>query len=169
MAIINTGRLSLRQLTLDDDVFMLKLLTDADFIEHIGDRGVRTLEQAGDYLRDGPLASYRAHGFGLYRVDLDESGEPVGICGLLKRDALEDVDLGYALLPAWRGRGFAVEAAQAVLEHARATLALERIVAIVSPANTASITVLERIGMRAEGEIRFSADVEPSRLFAWQA
>lgn len=168
MSIIETTRLSLQQLTVEDDVFMLELLNDAAFIEHIGDRGVRTLEQAREYLSSGPIESYRAHGFGLYRVDLRKSGERVGICGLLKRDTLDDIDIGYAFLPAWRGRGFAHEAALAVLDHARAVLRLDRVVAIVSPANDASIRLLERIGLRAEGMIHVGNASDPSRLFAWQ-
>lgn len=168
MTLIETSRLSLQHLTFDDAAFMLEVLNDPAFVEHIGDRGVRTLEQAREYLDNGPIASYREHGFGLYRVELKESGAPVGICGLLKREALDDVDIGYAFLPAWRGRGFAGEAALATLEHARTVLGLGRVVAIVSPANAASIGVLERIGLRAEGMIRVGNASEPSRLFAWQ-
>ncbi|MEO8011914.1 MAG: GNAT family N-acetyltransferase [Dokdonella sp.] len=169
MTVIETERLSLQQLTEADDAFILELLNDAAFVEHIGDRGVRTREQAREYLRNGPIASYRQHGFGLYRVALKRSGERVGICGLLKRDTLVDVDIGYALLPCWRGKGLAREASLAVLGHAQAVIGLKRIIAIVSPANDASIRVLEGIGLRADGMIRVGDATEPARLFAWQA
>ena len=121
-------------------------MNDADFMRHVGDRGVRTVEDARAYILDGAVASYERHGFGLYLVETKEDGVPVGICGLVKRDFLDDVDLGFALAPEHRGRGYAREAAEATLEYARTVLGLGRLAAIVSPANTASIRLLEELG-----------------------
>lgn len=131
---------------------MLDLLNDPAFLRFIGDRGVRTIEQARAYLENGAIDSYRRFGFGLYLVEVRDSGAAAGICGLVKRPALDDVDIGFALLPQFRGLGYGLESAEGVLTHARA-LGLRRLVAIVSPANDASIRVLTKLGMRFERRI----------------
>ena len=169
---IETDRLDLHELSADsadDAAFILRLLNEPSFIRNIGDRGVRNLGDAAAYLRKGPVASYRDHGFGLYRMDAKASGEPIGMCGLLKRDTLDDADLGYALLPEFCGHGYAVEAATAVLAHARATLGLGRILAITDPANRASMRLLEKLGFRLEKQVRLSEDDIELNLFASQA
>ena len=148
----------LRRLTVDDAAFILELLTDPAFMRFVGDRGVRNIEDARNYIVHGPLESYERLGFGLLRVELKDTGVAIGICGLLKRPALDDVDLGFAVLPQFRGAGYAYESAAAVMGHARADLALERIVAIANPANAASIRVLEKIGLRFDRMIRLSAE-----------
>lgn len=166
MAVIETERLRLRRLTADDADFMLRVLNEPSFIENIGDRGVRTAEDARAYILRGPVASYERFGFGLYMVELKGSGAGVGICGLLKRDALGDVDLGYALLPEFWSQGYASEAAAGVLAYARGALGLGRVVAVVSPGNGASIRLLERLGFRYERMVRLSADDDEIKLFA---
>ena len=155
---IRTDRLTLRRFTLDDADFIVELVNDPDWIRNIGDRKVRTAEDARAYLLRGPLALYERHGFGLYLVSLDATGERIGMCGLVKRDGLEHVDIGFAFLPAWRGRGFAEESARAVLAHARQDLGIERVVAIVSPHNQPSIRLLEKIGMRSAGRVKLPRD-----------
>jgi ribosomal-protein-alanine N-acetyltransferase len=145
--IVETPRLRLRELVAADAPFVLELLTDADFVRHIGDRGVRDLETAKTYIADGPQASYAAHGHGLWLAELRETGEPAGMCGLLRRDHLPDADLGYAWLPRFRGRGYALEAAVAVLQYAFALLRLPRVMAIVGQDNVASQRLLARVGM----------------------
>ena len=167
--ILRTPRLVLRELVAGDAMFLLDLLNDADFIRHIGDRGVRTREEAGRYLAEGPLASYARHGFGLWHVARAADGVALGLCGLLRRDTLDDVDIGFAFLPAFRGCGYAGESAAAVLDHAHRALGLDRVVAIVAPANAASAHLLERIGLRFERRFRHTEDGEELRLFAWQA
>jgi RimJ/RimL family protein N-acetyltransferase len=147
--ILCTGRLRLRLAAPRDAAFYLELVNDPDFIAHIGDRGLRTLEAAARAIEEGPVAMQRTRGHSLYVVELLDGGAPIGLSGLIKRDALEDVDLGYAFLPGHRGRGYAFEAAQAVLKHAQA-LGIPRLAAIVNPANTASITLLLKLGMRFE-------------------
>lgn len=165
MEVIQTDRLVLRWLTTEDAGFIHELLNDPDWLRYIGDRGVRTLEDARDYLLQGPIAMYAQAGFGLYRVELRESRVPIGICGLIKRDALEDVDIGFAFLPQFRGQGYAWEAAAATLEYGRRTLGLSRIVAIVSPKNHSSIQLLQKLGLRFERKIRLTSDANEVDLF----
>lgn len=151
--VIETRRLSLRRQTAGDAPFILRLLNDGDFLRYIGDRGVRTVEDAEAYIRDGAVASYEVHGFGLYLVELRDGREAIGVCGLLRRDFLEDVDLGFALLPEHRRRGYAREAAEATIMFAHEQLGIERLVAIVSPENTASIRLLEGLDFRSRGPV----------------
>jgi hypothetical protein len=155
MAVIfETERLSLDELTVGrDEAFVLQLLNEPGFLENIGDRGVRDLAGAAGYIEKGPAASYAANGFGLWRVVEKATGLPVGICGLIKRDVLEDPDVGYAFLQTVWGRGYAEEAARATLRHGRQALGLGRIVAITTPGNAGSIRVLEKIGLRAQGRV----------------
>lgn len=159
-----TDRLVIRPLTLADAAFVLRLLNEPTFLANIGDRGVRTLEQAGEYLRSGPLASYARHGYGLDLVELRE-GPAIGICGLIRRERLAHPDLGYALLPEFAGRGLAFEAARATLEHARAELGLTTIQAVVKPGNMRSIRLLERLGFVPIGEVALFDDQPADRLF----
>lgn len=166
VTILETERLILRQFTAEDAEFILELVNEPSFIQNIGDRGVRTTSDAVKYLETGPISSYARNGFGLYQVMLKESGESIGMCGLIKRDALDDVDIGYAYLPKFWSKGYAVEAALGVKEFARDVVKLNRIVAIVDPANASSIRLLEKIGFTFEKMIRLSADDIELKLFA---
>jgi RimJ/RimL family protein N-acetyltransferase len=150
MRVLETDRLSLRRLTLDDAAFILELLNEPAFVRFIGDKGVRDLDDARNYLRTGPLDMYSRLGFGLLLVELKGSGEPIGTCGLIKRDILPDVDIGYAFLPAHWRRGYALEAAMAVLSYGHQAHRLKRILAIVSPDNDSSVRVLQKAGMKYE-------------------
>lgn len=164
--VLDTARLTLRRIEDGDADFICVLLNEPSFIRFIGDRGVRTPEAARNYIRDGPLASYRRHGFGLWLVQLKPRLIPIGVCGLVKRHGLEDVDIGFAFLPAFWSRGFASEAAAAALDYARSTLGLSRIVGLVTPQNVASIRVLEKLGLRFEKLIRLPGEDTELRLFA---
>jgi RimJ/RimL family protein N-acetyltransferase len=164
MNVIETERLVLRQLDLNDAEFILELLNEAAFLRFIGDKGVRTLSDARSYILKGPMDSYGRHGFGMYATCLLD-GTPAGICGLVKRDGLADVDVGFALLPRHRSKGYAVESASAVLAHARQVLRLQRIVAITSPENLGSIAVLEKIGLKFERTIRLAEHSPELQLF----
>ncbi|MDY0021475.1 GNAT family N-acetyltransferase [Arenimonas caeni] len=146
-----SDRLRLRELRADDAGFLLELLNDPDFIANIGDRGVRTPEQARAYLEAGALAGYREHGYSMWAVEAKPGGEVAGVCGVIRRDTLPEPDIGYAFLPAWRGRGLAGEAAQLVLAHAFGALQLPRLLAIVNETNLASRRLLESLGMRSLG------------------
>jgi RimJ/RimL family protein N-acetyltransferase len=164
--IARTARLRLRPLHDGDADAVQVLHNDADFLRHIGDKGVRSREDALRYLRDGPLASYAAHGFGLWAVEDAADGAWLGMCGLLRRDWLDAPDIGYAFLPAARGRGIAQEAADAVLALARTRFGLERVLAIVTPHNAASIRLLERAGLRDAGAITAPGDSTELRLYS---
>ena len=166
MTVLETERLLLRQFSIDDADFILRLLNEPSFIQNIGDRGVRTLEDARSYILRVPIASYERNGFGLYLVILTETGTPIGMCGLIKREALEDVDIGYAFLPEYWSKGYAIEAAMAVKEYARDSIGLRRLVAITDPENLASIRVLEKLGLRFETMIRLSEDDIELKLLA---
>jgi RimJ/RimL family protein N-acetyltransferase len=169
VTVLETARLALRRLTPADAAFIVGLLNDPSFVRFIGDRGVRTEDDARAYLREGPLRSYEGNGFGLYLVERKPDGVPLGICGLLKREALGDVDVGFALLPAYRAQGYAAEAARAVLDYGRDALGLRRIVAVVTPGNEASIRLLERLGLGYERAVRMPGEDADVLLFATDA
>jgi RimJ/RimL family protein N-acetyltransferase len=164
MQILATERLRVRTATLDDAAFYLALVNDPDFIRHIGDRGIRTLDQARRAVAEGPLAMQAALGHSLYVVEMKESGAPVGMCGLIKREMLADVDIGYAFLPQYRGKGYAFEAASAVLAYAPA-IGLRRVVAITSPANVASNQLLLKLGLRFERFTHLTPDDQGTNLY----
>lgn len=166
MTVIETDRLILRRLTPDDADFMLDLLNQPSFIQNIGDRDVRTRDEARAYISDGAVASYKRHGFGLYLVVLKETGDSLGICGLVRRHGLDDVDIGFAFLPQFWAKGYAVESAAAVKAYARDVAGLKRLVAITIPGNAHSIRVLEKIGMEFERIVRLSEGGEELRLFS---
>ena len=164
-----TTRLRLRRQTLDDAAFLIAVLNDPDFIRHIGDRGVRSLDDARAYLEAGALASYAEHGFGLWLVERKSDGAAMGVCGLVKRPAFDDVDVGYALLPAHRGQGYAREAVAATLAHARSRYGFARLIAVVSPDNTPSRRLLEREGFAFERMVRMAPEEAEILLLGWRA
>lgn len=164
--LFETDRLRLDELTAGrDEAFVLALLNEPGFLENIGDRGVRDLAGARAYILDGPQASYGKYGFGLWRVTEKVGGAAVGMCGLLKRDGLDDPDVGYAFLAQVYGRGYASEAARATLDYGRRVLRVGRIVAITAPDNTASMRVLEKIGLAAAGMIKLPGRDDDSAYF----
>jgi len=165
VTVLETERLALRRLSPGDAEFILDLLNQPSFLRYIGDKGVRNTEEAINYIQTGPVASYEQHGFGLYLVQLKETGASIGICGLLKRDTLPDVDIGFAFLPAYWSRGYALESAEAVMKYGREKFGLQRIVAITSLNNEASIKLLEKLGMKFEGVIKLGEDEHEVRLF----
>lgn len=170
--LIETDRLQLHAFAADSDrdvAFMHRLLNEPSFLHNIGDRGVRSLDDAHAYLLKGPIASYAANGFGLYRVQVKASGETAGTCGLVKRATLDHADLGYALLPESCGKGYAVEAAAATLEHGHTALGLRRILAITNPDNTGSIRVLEKLDFRFENMVQWPPENLPLKLFAHES
>ena len=165
MTVLETKRLILRRLCADDAEFILELLNQPSFLRYIGDKGVRNTEDAIRYIETGPVASYDRFGFGLYLVELKESDVSIGMCGLLKRETLPDVDIGFAFLPGYWSQGYAFEAAAAVMNYGREALGLRRIVAITSLDNASSIKLLEKIGLRFERLIKLGEDQPEVRLF----
>ena len=169
MNVLQTERLVLRWLTAADAAFILELLNDPGWLRFIGDRGVRTIEDARSYLLKGPIAMVERLGFGLYLTERKTDSVPMGICGLIKRDGLEDIDIGFAFLPAYTGKGYAAEAAIATMAFGKSTFGLKRIVGITSRDNVSSIKLLEKIGLKFERMVRMPRDDEEVMLFAWNA
>jgi [ribosomal protein S5]-alanine N-acetyltransferase len=165
MTVLTTQRLELRHLDAGDAPFMLELLNDQSFIANIGDRGVRTVEDAGRYIQDRMIPSYARHGYGLYLVELTATGTAIGICGLVRRDYLDDPDIGFAFLPQFLGQGYALESAAAARAHAFETLRLPRLLAITSPHNTRSMHLLGKIGLRFERMITPPGEAGQIRLY----
>ena len=166
MIVLETDRLILRQLSLNDAEFILELLNEPSFIRYIGDKGVRNLEDARRYIREGPMQSYERNGFGLYLVELKENQTPIGISGMVRRETLPGADIGFAFLPGYWSQGYAVESAAAVMKYAREVLQLDQILAITSPDNEASARLLGKIGLRFERMMKLSADAAEVKLFS---
>ena len=166
MTICETERLLLCPLQKDDSAFIFRLVNEASFIQNIGDKGVRNLEDAWQYILQGPMKSYDVNGFGLWLVALKDTLTPVGICGLIKRDGLDEPDLGYAFLPEFWSHGYAIESAARVLDYAKETLDINRVVAITAPDNDASIRVLNKLGLQFEKMVLLPGATTESRFFA---
>lgn len=164
--ILETNRLVIRQFTFDDTAFVIELLNSAGWLKFIGDRHVKTEEDAKNYLLNGPMKSYQEHGFGLSLVELKSDKTPIGMCGLLKRDFLENPDIGYAFLPEFNGQGYAFEAANATIIYAKETLNLPNIMAIVNTDNQLSIRVLEKIGMTFKEFFVYPDEEDKKLLFS---
>jgi RimJ/RimL family protein N-acetyltransferase len=162
---IYTERLRLDRMTEDDAGLALAIWNDPAFIRHVTDRGIRTLDEARDAMREGMLKLWAEHGYGPYRISLRDEEEAMGLCGLFKRENLEDPDIGYSMLPDFCGKGYATEAARAVAAHARDHMNLARIIAIVSPDNPRSIRLLEKLGMSPEGTVRMPDEDEDILLY----
>lgn len=165
MEVVQTERLRLRWLDAGDAAFILELVNEPSWIRFIGDKSVKTIQGAQRYLSEGPMAMYAKFGFGLYMVELKATGEPLGICGLIKRESLPDVDLGFAFLPRFWGRRYAFESACAVMAYGRNALGLSRIVAIVSQDNHRSARLLEKLGFRLDGTVSLSPGGEELKLY----
>ncbi|RHW77386.1 GNAT family N-acetyltransferase [Colwellia sp. RSH04] len=156
--IIETERLIIREFNLFDAKFIVTLLNEPSFIENIGDKKVRTVLDAEQYLQQGPIASYKENGFGLYHVALKENLEPIGMCGILKRDELEFPDIGYSLLPKYWRQGYAKEACISVLAHGQHNFAIKKVLAITSPHNIASHNLLMQLAFQQLCNIDFNGD-----------
>ena len=167
LMILETNRLLLTKQTEADAHFVLELMNSDGWLKYIGDRGVATEEDAEDYIRNGAIKSYATHGFGLYLVKLRDGDKPVGLCGLIKRDALEHVDIGFAFLPEYNGHGYATEAATGVMEYAKTVLGLKTIAGITMPDNLPSIAVLKMIGLTYKEMVQLPGDGEELMLFEW--
>lgn len=169
MMTVVTERLRLRPMQEEDAAFLLEVLNEPAFIRNVGDRGVRTVPAAEQYLRERITAQYERYGFGMWLVELVATGEALGICGLIKRDNLEDIDLGFSFLERFWSRGYASEAAAAALRVGGESFQLSRIVAIVAPHNRASVRLLEKLGFRLEKKFRLTPETEELLLLATEA
>lgn len=164
--VLNTARLVLRQLVPADAAFLYQLYNEPSFLANIGDRGLHTQDDARRFIVAGPMASYEQHGFGHYLVELKDSGTAIGTCGLIYREYLKETDIGFAYLPSYWGRGYAYEAAAAVMQLGRTRFGLQRIVAVVAPDNVRSIAVLEKLGLRYAGLTQLAPDGDIIHLYA---
>jgi RimJ/RimL family protein N-acetyltransferase len=169
MTVLETDRLVLRHLAVDDAPFVLRLVNEPSWLENIGDRGVRTLEDAEQYIRTGPLEMYARLGFGLFLVELEDGGIPIGLCGFLERSHLPQVDIGFAFVPEHWGKGYAFEAASAAMSWGRSTCGFTRILAITAPHNHASSRLLKKLGFDLEGRTSLPPDTEALDLYASSA
>ena len=167
--ILQTERLILHKLTLNDTDFIIELVNSPGWLQYIGYRNIHTKEDAIRYLVDGPLKSYEQNGFGLLLIQLKSTKTPIGMCGLLKRDVLLLPDLGYALLPAYEGKGYITESTSAYLAYVAQELQIEKLMAITSVNNEKSIRVLEKLHFVFERYMNMSGDDHPVRLFKWTA
>ncbi len=164
--ILQTERLRLRQFSLDDALFMMNLTNTEDWLKNIGDRNTNSEDLARQYLENGNIKSYRERGYGGYLVELKETGEPVGMCGLFKRDVFDHPDIGFAFLPAHYGKGYGFEAASAVLKYALEELRLPKVLGITLPSNLGSIRLLEKIGLTCTGKIKLPGDDDELLLYS---
>lgn len=165
MQAYESERLRIRPFDFRDADFILRLLNEPSFIANIADKGVRDREGACAYLANGPMTSYRERSFGLAMVERRSDGAALGMCGLIKRDALDDVDIGYAFLPEFTGQGYAFEAARRTLADARERLSLQRVVAVVNPDNAASRRLLEKLGFALEKPIALHSETPDVLLY----
>lgn len=163
---LRTERLVLGQLDECDAEFIRGLLNEPSFLRYIGDRGVRTIDDARRYIREGPVAGYERYGHGLLRVALQGDDAPIGMCGVLKRDSLPEPDLGFSFLPAYWSKGYALEAAGAVMRHARDVLHVDRILAVTTHDNLPSMRLLGKLGFRFERMVQLGDDPAELRLFS---
>ena len=161
-----TDRLRLRPFNLNDSLFIIQLLNSPGWLEFIGDRNVKTEDQAKNYLIKGPILSYRQNGFGLSMVELKTDTIPIGMCGILKRESLENPDIGFAFLPEFNGQGYAYEIALATLTYASVHLNMPVVWAITVSANASSIKLLEKIGMRYKNKFSFPNEKEELLLYS---
>jgi len=166
LKVLETERLLLRHATTDDAEFILELVNDPAWLQFIGDKNVHTMEDARAYVSNRFTAVYRQFGFGSFLTELKENGSPIGICGLTKKDGLESVDLGFALLPEFRGKGYGFEAALAVMDYATNVVGLKELVALTSPANRVAAKLLEKLGFCFEKMVRLTPEGPKLRLFA---
>ncbi|MCP9769578.1 N-acetyltransferase [Lacihabitans sp. LS3-19] len=165
MTIIETDRLTLRKFNLNDAVFILELLNTPLWLKFIGDKGVKTIQEAENYLKNGSLKSYEEKGFGLYLVEEKTTKSPIGMCGFIKRDELENLDLGFAFLPEYIGKGYGYEAANACIKFGKDVLGFEKIAAIVNPENEASNSLLVKLGFVLEKQIAFGENATLVNLY----
>lgn len=165
MIILETERLTLREITTEDAEFIYNLLNDPDFLRYIGDRKVKNLEDAKEYISKKMIPNYETFGFGFYLTILRENDISIGICGLVKRPFLEHVDVGFAFMPEYRGSGYAFESASAMLKYATNKLGINYIVAITDPDNVRSIKLLEKLGLKYSKMVQFDNEDYQCRLF----
>ena len=165
LKVLETERLILRWITTDDAEFIFTLMNEPSYLRFIGDKGVRTISDAREYIQNGPVDSYERFGYGLYLTEQKIDGAAIGICGLVNREAIDDVDIGFAFLPDYWGNGYGYESAKAIVDYGRNIVRLKRIVAVIESENQSSVRLIEKIGLRFEKMVSLSADEPDVKLF----
>lgn len=163
---LHTNRLNIREFHLSDAAFILELVNDPSFIEYIGNKGIRNIQDAQNHIQDNFLSSYAKFGYGAYLVLLKSSNVPIGLCGFFKRDQFESPDIGYAFLPEYRSYGYALEAAKEVLAFGQSALKFEQVLAFTKLDNPASARLLEKLGLPFQKIVEYGAEKEQVRLHA---
>jgi [ribosomal protein S5]-alanine N-acetyltransferase len=164
--ILDTKRLILREAEISDSKFFFDLLNTEKWLKYIGDRGIKTLDDAEKYINDKLIKSYRTNGFGLYVYELKKSNIPIGICGFIKRDYLDSVDIGFALLPEYERKGYTFEISHSIMKHGRETLGLNKVVAITTKDNLASQELLKKLGFNFKSYINEPETNEKLSLYS---
>jgi len=167
MKILETERLLLRTMSIDDAEFYLRLVNEPTWLQFIGNKGVYTLENARTAILQGPVDMFDRLGFCLYLVELKSDSTPIGLCGLIKRDTLDDVDIGFAFFPEYCGQGYGYESASAVVQYGKNEIGLKRLVAIVAPDNAHSIRLIEKLGMKFERLLKLKDGEAPTKLYGF--
>ena len=165
MKILDTERLTLRTIEPDDAAFYYELVNDPTWLEYIGDKGIRSIEGARTAIIDGPCVMQQVHGHSLYVMERKSDGKPLGLCGLIKRDSLPEVDIGYAIRPAYFGQGYTYEAAESVVAYARDVLRMKRLMGITNPANAVSIKLLGKLGLTFIEHKVLPPDNRPTNIY----
>ena len=166
MVVAETNRLTISKFTIEDAPFFMTLVNTPNWLKYIGDRNVKTIKQAEDSITSSHLKSYKTNGFGFYVLRLKETLEPIGTCGLIKREELENIDFGFAMLPGYEGLGFGLESSQAIIEIAKSNFKIEKLVAITLEINKNSIKLLEKLGFSFEKKVKPFEDNKELLLFA---
>ena len=166
MIVAETQRLLISKFTIADAPFFLELVNTPHWIKYIGDRNIKTIAQAEQRIINGHIKSYETHGFGFYKLTLKENNKAIGTCGLIKRETLEHVDIGFAFLPDYEGKGFGFESSNALLKLAKDQFKLETILAITLATNKPSINLLEKLGLSFQKMVKPFEDDEELLLFA---
>ena len=164
--IVETKRLSVREITIEDAQFVLRLVNEPSFVSNIGDKGVRNLNDAERFIQDGYWTNQERPGHGMFLVALKDGGDPIGGCGLLYRKALDVTDIGFAFLPEYWNRGFAYEAAEAIMEYGHSSLGVKKIVGLTSADNLGSIKLLQKLGLDFDKTVKMSDDDPGTVLYS---
>lgn len=163
---IETQRLHIQEATLTDADFIYELLNSPTWLEHIGNRGIRTSADAEAYIQNSLLASYREHGFGLWKVSVKDTNASLGICGFLKRDYLNAPDIGFAQLPQFEGFGYMLEACRSVMDYGVSALNFPKVLAVTTSNNVRSQKLLSKLGFSEIGTVQPSNKETPFRLYS---
>lgn len=168
MKILETERLTLSEVTENDAEFMLDLLNQPSFIKYIGDRNVRTIDEAQNFIETRYNKSYKDNGYGLYLVKLKDEDTKIGVCGFVKRDNFQYADVGFAFLPQFEKKGYAFESALAIMKYGQEVLEFREVLAITTQDNESSGKLLAKLGFKFE-EIIEMPNGEELKLFSWKA